>query len=78
MNAVEGWKEDIGVSATLDVVLEKSERWVKSLDELIDELVAQIVVLKEAEAQWMPKKPQESWLRTGPMGSDYTMDRGIK
>ena len=78
MNAVEGWKEDIGVSATLDVVLEKSERWISRQDILIDELVAQIVALKEAEAQWMPKGKQDSWMRTGPMGSDFTMDRGIK
>jgi hypothetical protein len=78
VNAVDGWKEDLGDSPTLDVVLEKSERWISRQDALIDELVAQVVALKEAEAQWMPKSKQDSWMRTGPMGSDYTMDRGIK
>jgi hypothetical protein len=69
MNAVEGWKEDLGDSAPLDVVLKKSERWIGSLDNLIDSLTLQVKVLRLAESQWMPARLQESGIIRGPVGT---------
>lgn len=79
MDAVEGWKEDLGNLLACDAesvsieqfnaVLKKSERWIESLDNLVDSLTKQVMGLRVAEEQWMTKSPQESGIIRGPVGT---------
>jgi hypothetical protein len=79
VNAVDSWKEDLGTLLNCDAsnvpiaqfneVLKKSERWIGSLDNLIESLTSQVLTLRSAEEQWMPKHSQESGIIRGPVGT---------
>jgi hypothetical protein len=72
VNAVDSWKEDLGTLLNCDAsnvpiaqfneVLKKSERWIGSLDNLIESLTSQVLTLRSAEEQW-------SGIIRGPVGT---------
>jgi len=80
MDAVEGWKEDLGDLLACDAenvpieqfneALRKSERWIGSLDNLVDSLTKQVMTLRLAESQWIPTRPQQARAVFGCIGEE--------
>jgi hypothetical protein len=80
MDAVEGWKEDLGNLLACDAesvpieqfneALRKSERWISGLDNLVDSLTKQVMTLRLAEAQWIPTRPQQARAVFGCIGEE--------
>ena len=82
MGAVEDWKEDLGAlldytvpgdpvpAEQLQAVIQKSQLWIGSLDNLVDSLTKQVTTLRLAESQWIPTRPQEARSRFGCIGEE--------
>ena len=80
MDAVASWKEDLGdlvnpqgtsvSTEQLQVVLQKSQRWIEGLDNLVDSLTKQVMALRTAEAQWIPTRPQQARAVFGCIGEE--------
>ena len=72
MSAVENWKQELGALLNYVIpggpipveqfheVVQRSQRWIETLDNLVESMTMQIVSLREGEAQWRAEGQDET------------------